>query len=353
MASFSTNSPPQHRIVSSMGNVAAFYAAYAGLSVERISTETGIAPSMLMNPDGYLPESFFEKFFQLLSRAFPERNMALELAKIAPLSYLGAPGRLLRRAPDPRSMLELFSKHCDLIADRLEMEVVDWGREETVLRTHQPLSRLDGGMSSEIGLGMGARIAQECFGDDLLLRVQFCHQAVGPVSAYEELFKTPVEFQTGFNALIFNSKLLDRPSRSKRAEERNMLELRLDGLRLDSGLTGGDEVAAMRKAVMRNAMKGDYSAAGLAKSIGMSISSLQRRLHASGTSASRLIDEARHVNAMGLLANRSLSVDEVAWQLGFESERGFRKAFKRWTGDSPAEARKKMHQNLGAPPTLR
>lgn len=64
---------------------------------------------------------------------------------------------------------------------------------------------------------------------------------------------------------------------------------------------------------MRNALKGDYSASGLAQSLGMSLSSLQRHLRAAGTSASRLIDEARHVNALGLLADSGLSVDEVAF----------------------------------------
>ena len=89
--------PPQRRILSSMGNVAVFYAAYVGLSVERVSTETGIPPSVLMNPDTYLPEAFFEQFFRLLADSFPSRNVALELAQIAPLSYLGTPGKLLRR----------------------------------------------------------------------------------------------------------------------------------------------------------------------------------------------------------------------------------------------------------------
>ena len=93
---------------------------------------------------------------------------------------------------------------------------------------------------------------------------------------------------------------------------------------------------------MRNAMNNDYSASGLAHIMGMSISSLQRRLQARGLSASKLLDEARYVNAMGMLANRNISIDEIAWQLGFESERGFRKAFKRWTGESPAKARRQM-----------
>jgi AraC-like DNA-binding protein len=335
--------PRQHRILSSMGNVAVFYAAYVGLSVERVSTETGVPPSVLMNPDTYLPEAFFEQFFRLLAATFPGRNVALELAQIAPLSYLGTPGKLLRRAPDLRSMLELFSGHCDLIADRLEMEVVSWGKTETVLRTHQPLSLHDGGMSAEIGLGMGARIACECFGGKSLLRAQFRHQAVGPPAAYEEFFQAPVSFGATFNALIFDSRMLDMPSQARRAESKEVLDMRLNGLRRDLGLAGsGNEVAEIRQAVMRNALKGDYTASGLAQSMGMSLSSLQRHLRAAGSSASRLIDEARHVNALGLLADSSLSVDEAAFRLGFESERGFRKAFRRWCGKSPAEARREI-----------
>lgn len=337
--------PPQRRILSSMGNVAVFYAAYVGLSVERVSAETGVPPSLLMNPDTYLPEAFFEQFFRLLANSFPGRNVALELAQIAPLSYLGTPGRLLRRAPDLRSMLELFSEHCDLIADRLEMKVVEWGKTETVLKTHQPLSLHDGGMSAEIGLGMGARIAHECFGEKSLLRTQFRHQAVGPLADYEDFFKAPVLFEAQFNALIFDSRMLDIPSRARRAESKEVLDMRLNGLRRDLGLTGiGNEVAEIRQSVMRNALKGDYSASGLAQSLGMSLSSLQRHLRAAGSSASRLIDEARHVNALGLLADHSISVDEAAFRLGFESERGFRKAFRRWCGKSPATARREMKQ---------
>jgi AraC-like DNA-binding protein len=125
---------------------------------------------------------------------------------------------------------------------------------------------------------------------------------------------------------------------------RSVLEQSLIALRYEDGLDRGDRTAEIRKAVMRNSLKGDYSAAGLAQSLGMSISALQRQLHASGTSASRLIDETRHINAMGMLADSSLSIDEVAFRLGFESERGFRKAFQRWCGQSPAGVRKEMKQ---------
>ena len=44
---------------------------------------------------------FFEKFFTLLIKEFPDRNIPLELAKLAPLSYFGTPGRLLLRCRAP------------------------------------------------------------------------------------------------------------------------------------------------------------------------------------------------------------------------------------------------------------
>jgi transcriptional regulator GlxA family with amidase domain len=61
-----------------------------------------------------------------------------------------------------------------------------------------------------------------------------------------------------------------------------------------------------------------------------------------GVQAGSLLEEVRYVNAMGMLADKSLSIDDVAFRLGFESDRGFRKAFKRWSGKTPAEARREI-----------
>ena len=339
--SSSHETPEKYRILSSMGSVIVFFAAYAGLSVERISQETGIDPARLMDPDNYLPEEFFEKFFQVLNKDFPERNIALELAALAPISYFGTPGRLLLRAPDARTMLDLFVDNCDLLADRLKIEAVDSGTE-TFFRTCQPLSDIDGGMSAEIGLGLGARIVRKCFDEGLLTRVQFRHRARGCISSYEDFFRVPVTFQAEFNALVLSTgELKKRVNRRGRPEIRTALEQRLKCLRQELGLEEINGIRDIRRTVMCNAIKGDYSVAGLARSMGMSVSSLQRRMP-SGTTAGRLLDEARYVNAMGMLSDSSLSIDEVAFRLGFESDRGFRKAFQRWSGRSPAEARKEM-----------
>ncbi|XOF32728.1 MAG: AraC family transcriptional regulator ligand-binding domain-containing protein [Candidatus Electrothrix sp. YB6] len=328
-------------MLSSMGSVAAFFAVYVGLSLESIGKETGVAPARLMDTDHYLPEEFFEKIFHLLDTRFPERNLALELAGIAPLSYFGTPGRLLLRAPDARTMLDLAVEHGDLLADRLKIEALESGTE-TFFRTCQPLSELDDGMGAEIGLGLGSRIIHECFGEGLLIRVQFRHKARGSRASYENFFRVPVSFDAEFNALVLKTDELDKRSNKKGGlDMRCSLEQRLQRLRRELGMEEADRIADIRNAALCNAIKGDYSVSGLARTMGMSISSLKRRLP-SGVTAGKVLDEVRYVNAMGMLADSSLSVDEIASRLGFESNRGFRKAFKRWSGKTPAAARREI-----------
>lgn len=74
----------------------------------------------------------------------------------------------------------------------------------------------------------------------------------------------------------------------------------------------------------------------------MSLRSLQRRLRASGTNATTLFNDIRYANSLKLSANQQLSIGEIAFQQGFDSERGFRKAFERWSTKTPTQARKEL-----------
>ncbi len=73
----------------------------------------------------------------------------------------------------------------------------------------------------------------------------------------------------------------------------------------------------------------------LAKSLGTSSSTLQRRLHIEGLSYQRLKDDLRRDMAIHLLGREELTVVEVALQTGFQDASAFHRAFKKWTGVSP------------------
>lgn len=79
----------------------------------------------------------------------------------------------------------------------------------------------------------------------------------------------------------------------------------------------------------------------LAKSLGLGERSLRRRLADENVSYQALLNEVKQRHAQELLDNASMSVESVAMQLGFSDTANFRRAFRKWTGLTPAEWRRR------------
>jgi len=86
--------------------------------------------------------------------------------------------------------------------------------------------------------------------------------------------------------------------------------------------------------------QGHAEIAMLAKRLAVSTRTLQRRLTERGIAYSTLLDEARRDLAIGYLAEPGASVDEIAALLGYSEPSAFARAFRRWTGASPASWRR-------------
>ena len=85
---------------------------------------------------------------------------------------------------------------------------------------------------------------------------------------------------------------------------------------------------------------GDFDMPRVARALGRSRTSLYRDLQADGAAFATLVDDLRRRLAMHYLAGEKLSVAEVAYLVGDADPPSFSRAFKRWTGSSPAAARK-------------
>lgn len=79
-----------------------------------------------------------------------------------------------------------------------------------------------------------------------------------------------------------------------------------------------------------------------AKRLSMSPRTLKRRLAEQGTTFSDLIDDARRQRALVLLEDRRLTLEAIAAELGYSDTANFSRAFRRWTGKPPGEARDRI-----------
>lgn len=92
---------------------------------------------------------------------------------------------------------------------------------------------------------------------------------------------------------------------------------------------------------IRQALRGTVpDAATLARQMGMSTRTLSRRLHERGLTYQEVLDQARRELALRHLLNKDLKVIEVAFLLGFSEVSTFYRAFRRWTGTTPAAYRR-------------
>jgi AraC-like DNA-binding protein len=84
---------------------------------------------------------------------------------------------------------------------------------------------------------------------------------------------------------------------------------------------------------------GQPETADIAQRLGVSQRTLARRLASEDVTFFEVLDAFRADLARRYLTEPGLSVSEIAWLLGYRETSAFSRAFKRWTGKSPAQAR--------------
>lgn len=80
----------------------------------------------------------------------------------------------------------------------------------------------------------------------------------------------------------------------------------------------------------------------LADEVGISATTLRRRLEAEGNSYQNIKDQLRNDLAIELLSNSAMNIDDMAAQLGFHDASSFHRAFRRWNGLQPGEYRQRV-----------
>ncbi len=94
--------------------------------------------------------------------------------------------------------------------------------------------------------------------------------------------------------------------------------------------------AALRARLREALPAGQAEVADIARLLGLSERTLQRRLSEIGRSFAAVVEEFRRDEAARLLADTRRPLVDVAAALGYREQTSFTRAFRRWTGATPA-----------------
>ena len=166
--------------------------------------------------------------------------------------------------------------------------------------------------------------------------VHLMHAAPPHADEYERLLGCPVTFGHPIGEFVFEASYLELPLLSSNPTLRRLVRRHADEL-LARVPSDQDLLVRARTLLPVLLRDPDQSLARLAEQLGVGERTLQRKLAEHGITYKELLDKTREEHAMRSLESGALSVQELAYELGFSSTAAFSRAFRRWRGVSPSE----------------
>lgn len=172
------------------------------------------------------------------------------------------------------------------------------------------------------------------------LAIEFVRERPTFARDYELYFQCPVRFGCERNRMVSDAKWLAYPLPTADA-----MSFRLAKQLLAQQVVADDMTSELLGAVaqlIRGGLPNPPTPTELASSLNLSERSLRRRLTEAGQSYQAMLDSCLKAHALELIKNGRLPLAKVAAGCGFADERGFRRAFQRWTGHTPSDARSEI-----------
>ena len=168
--------------------------------------------------------------------------------------------------------------------------------------------------------------------------VELRHGDHGQHWRYEEAFKAPIRFDASSDRLWFADEVLDRELRGGNAPLAAQADTIADAYL--ASLADEPYARRVRQCLVDLLPQGEAELDTVAARLFMSARSLQRHLAEENHSFRALLEETRMTLAEQYVSDGNLALAEIAFRLGFSDQSAFSKAYRRWTGTSPAQRRR-------------
>ena len=159
-----------------------------------------------------------------------------------------------------------------------------------------------------------------------------------PTGVYTAYFRCPVRFRARRNALVLHTADLDRPFVTYNAELLEILDPQLSR-KLAETLSQGSICDQVKSSLKRMLAGNRPEISAVARELGLSERTLQRRITEEGASFRQLLLQARQELVHQYLNHPDVQIAEVAFLLGYEDSNSFYRAFRTWEGTTPAHWR--------------
>jgi AraC-like DNA-binding protein len=305
-----------------------------GLDAEALFWRAGMDPRGMRDPNSRYPFMALQRLWALATEATQDPCFGFEVAQLWHPTTFHALGFSALASETLREALERGARYCRVVSTGAIMSVQHDVAELTVtlssLRPHEELvqTSVEAGLASILVL---CRVARG--GEISPLRVSLTPQDRRSAEGAAAFFRCPVAFGAATNCLTFSVQDMD-----DHLATANPVLLRANEQLLTQYLANMESSELgirVRSKLMQLLPTGEADQRVVARSLNLSLRSMQRKLKEEGMTFRDLVDDTRRHLAEQYLKDSSHAVSEIAYLLGFSEVSSFSRAYRRWTGRAP------------------
>lgn len=308
-----------------------------GADPDEVLTEAGIDPTLFDDPGNLITYAARDRLMNHCVARTGCQHFGLLVGQRMNLPSLGLIGLLAKTSRNTVTALRSLVNFLHLHSQGAVLTLRD--DDDVVMLTYDAF---EPGLEATDQTGDGAvammlNIMRTLCGHEFRpIEASFAHRRPADIEPFRKFFRVPVYFDAEHYGLVFSRDWLNVRPPGADKELQQLLQEQIDLLEAKHSLEFPEQV----RNVLRSAlMAGHCSEEQIAALFSMRSHTLSRRLVAFGTGFHELVDECRFDIARQMLTNTSLSVGQIGISLGYSRSSAFIRAFRRWSGTTPAHWR--------------
>jgi len=316
----------------------AHVARQMGRDARGIVERHGMEPRVLTDPESLIATQQLADTLEYCSTVFDDSLFGFHIATTQDPEVFGCVTALCRAAPTVRAGIRCLIDYLPVVhAPDCEVVLIE-GRETAELTW---LVNTDIGVNDQANyqaIMLNMKLLQSMGGPGF--KPSWISLSTDPRPAdmpeLERMLGCRVNARSPRNSIAFPVHALDKPVPSANRLLYRLLGGYLEQVRAAQSHSIIDRVDSYIRGSLAS---GNCTVERCAEKLGISVRTLQARLAAEGARFSELVESQREALAKALLAQRQVSLDEIAERLGYGEQTSFGRAFKRWTGMTPQQFR--------------
>jgi AraC-like DNA-binding protein len=314
-----------------------------GLDGAALCREAGIDPAST-NAETRLPLAATKRLWQLAVQATGDAAFGLHVASAVKPSTFLVLELSLNASSSIAEMFQRLVRFFYVATDAAEMSFTRHDDEyhlcvDVSSQTVRPADE-----SVDAFMSLFVRMCRARLGRDFCPRhLYFCRPAPSDVGAFIRVLRMPVTFGCAQNLLV-----LDRSSCERQLDDGNAQLAQQGDDIIRRYLARTQNVSAALRSITLDVETvliemlplGEPDQPVVARQLGLSVRSLQRRLADEGHTWKQLLEATRHKLALHYLRGTTHSIVDIACLLGYSDSANFTRACRRWEGRTPSAIRR-------------